>query len=392
MSIFNSILATIRFEMSRVMTLQRMGVAVVMMLFPPAMVFVLDSSGALVAPEFVIAVLCGMICLLSLLLWATSNVYTELEGRSWTFITSRPYGRWSILFGKFLISFVWSFLIAWAALSMCLLQNIGAEFLTTANVTFVAGNDNDAAGDAPTFSPWTPATYGAVVFDSDGSFTYTPNAGFKERDSFTCLVVDAEGSTFTATVDIIVDPVNDSDPEGEFPNSDGSITYTPNADFNGRDSFTYRVEQADGSTSIATFDIAVYPRENRLLIWFNLTIMLFLASMVYSAIFSFLGVIIQRRAMVVAVGYFLIVEIVFALIPAVIGKLAMSYHMLSLLSQWLGWIIPDDESRDNFTEIWGQYPAWVHLGAIFLMTGIMLGASAVIIRSREYITLEDAQV
>ncbi|MGI9517655.1 MAG: ABC transporter permease subunit [Pirellulaceae bacterium] len=271
MSIVNSILATIRFEMSRVMTLQRMGVAFVMMLFPPAMVFVLDSSGALVAPEFVIAVLCGMICLLSLLLWATSNVYTELEGRSWTFITSRPYGRWSILFGKFLISFVWSFLIAWASLTICMLIDFQAEFMLAA------------------------------------------------------------------------------------------------------------VESQDTGVS-------------RLTIWFNLSVMLFLASMVYSAIFSFLGVIIQRRAMVVAVGYFLIVEIVFALIPAVIGKLAMSYHMVSLLSQWLGWIIPDDESRENFADIWGQYPPWLHLGAIFLMTGIMLGASAVIIRSREYITLEDDQV
>ena len=114
--------------------------------------------------------------------------------------------------------------------------------------------------------------------------------------------------------------------------------------------------------------------------------------MVYSAIFSLLGVIIQRRAMVVAVGYFLIIEIVFALIPAVIGKFAMSYHMLSLLIQWVGVIVPDDEFEEEFVQLWGVYPQWVHLGAIFLMTGIMLGAAAVIIRSREYITLEDAQV
>ncbi len=263
MSIVNSILATIRFEMSRVMTLQRLGVALVMALFPPAMVAVLDRSGALAAPEFVISVLCGMICLLSLLLWATSNVYTELEGRSWTFVTSRPFGRWSILFGKFLIAFVWSFLISWTALTICMLIGLNADFLTEAS---------------------------------------------------------------------------------------------------------------------------------KLRIWFYLSVLLFLASMVYSAIFSFLGVIIQRRAMVVAVGYFLIVEIVCALIPAVIGKLAMTYHMMSLLSQWLGWIIPDPQAEQEFAALYGQYPQWVHLGAIFLMTFIMLGASAIVIRAREYITLEDAQV
>ena len=270
MGIVNSILATIRFELSRVMTVQRMSVALVMALFPPTMIFILASTGALGMPEFNISLLCGMICLLSLLLWATSNVYAELEGKSWTFVTTRPYGRWSILFGKYLIAFVLSFLISWVALSLCMLVTADIEFATQM--------------------------------------------------------------------------VN------------GELVHS------------------------------------KLFIWFCLSLMLFLASMVYSAIFSLLGVVIQRRAMVLAVVYFGVVEIVMASIPAIIGKFAMSFHMFCLLTQWVGWILPDDEGKNEFALIWGMQQPWVHLTAIFTMTFLALASSAFIIRVREYITLEDSQI
>ena len=52
MGLVNSILATIRFELSRVMTVQRVCVALIMVMFPPAMIFILEKSGALQVPEF----------------------------------------------------------------------------------------------------------------------------------------------------------------------------------------------------------------------------------------------------------------------------------------------------------------------------------------------------
>ena len=50
-------------------------------------------------------------------------------------------------------------------------------------------------------------------------------------------------------------------------------------------------------------------------LWFYLTLLLGLASMVYAALFSLFGVIVQRRAMVVAVGYFLVVELMLSILP-----------------------------------------------------------------------------
>ena len=264
-NIFRSIFATVRFETVRIMRMQRIIVAIIMVLFPPTMILILESSNANPNPELFVAVFSGMICLLSLLLWATSNVYTELEARSWTFVTSRPNGRWAILFGKYFIAVGWSFLVSWLAMTLCLLIPFDQEFQTG---------------------------------------------------------------------------------------------------------------------------------QSRFAIWWMFTILLFLASMSYSAIFSLMGVVIQRRAMMFAVGYFIIVEMILWFIPALIGRVAMSHHMVSITFQQLGNFVTggdNSEAAEQIAMIWGFMDPWVHYLAIFAMTGFCLCTAAAIIRYREYMTLEDSQ-
>ncbi|MEO0644529.1 MAG: Ig-like domain-containing protein, partial [Cyanobacteria bacterium J06650_10] len=162
----------------------------------------------------------------------------------------------------------------------------------------VSGNDTDAEGDA-SYALDADAANGTVALADDGSFTYTPDADFNGTDSFTYTLSDAEFSS-TATVNITVNDVvdniapvavndsfstdedtsvsgdvstNDSDPNGDALtysvtgdvsngtlnfNADGSFDYTPDADFNGTDSFTYEV--SDGElTSTATAEISIAP-------------------------------------------------------------------------------------------------------------------------------------
>ncbi|MDZ7842930.1 MAG: cadherin-like domain-containing protein [Gammaproteobacteria bacterium] len=40
---------------------------------------------------------------------------------------------------------------------------------------------------------------------------------------------------------------------------DGTFTYTPDADFNGSDGFTYDVEDVNGDTETVTVDLTVNP-------------------------------------------------------------------------------------------------------------------------------------
>ncbi len=163
----------------------------------------------------------------------------------------------------------------------------------------VSGNDTLSGDGGNVFSVNTNATNGTVVMNADGTFTYTPNANYNGPDSFTYDLTDADGDVSTATVTINVAPVDDTpvavndtvnatedtvfngDVSGNdtlsgdggnvfsvntnatngtvVMNADGTFTYTPNANYNGPDSFTYDLTDADGDVSTATVTINVAP-------------------------------------------------------------------------------------------------------------------------------------
>ncbi|BAP58128.1 VCBS repeat-containing protein [Thioploca ingrica] len=168
----------------------------------------------------------------------------------------------------------------------------------TIAVPGVLANDTDLDGDPLTVTLTTPTSHGAVTLNSDGSFTYTPNANFSGTDIFSYTVSDGQ-ATSTATVTITVtgenDPPvaandsyttnedqaltiaapgvlgNDTDADGDSLtvtlttptshgtvtlNPDGSFTYTPNANFSGTDSFSYTISDGQ-ATSTATVTITV---------------------------------------------------------------------------------------------------------------------------------------
>jgi PKD repeat protein len=68
------------------------------------------------------------------------------------------------------------------------------------------GNDSDADGDALMVIPQTGPAHGSltIVDGSDGSFTYTPNAGYTGQDSFTYAAHDGVDQSNVATVTITV--------------------------------------------------------------------------------------------------------------------------------------------------------------------------------------------
>ena len=170
--------------------------------------------------------------------------------------------------------------------------------------TGILQNDTDAEGDTLTVNttPVTNVSNGTLVLNADGSFTYTPNAGFVGTDSFTYEVTDGALTSNIATVTINVvnnAPVaaddgyvtdedtgltavlgandllqNDIDLDGDslsvnttpvvdvsngtlVLNGDGTFSYTPNANFSGTDSFVYEVSDAYGATAQATASITV---------------------------------------------------------------------------------------------------------------------------------------
>ncbi len=163
----------------------------------------------------------------------------------------------------------------------------------------VLANDTDADGDTLSAILVNGPTYGSLTLGPDGSFTYTPNAGFNGADSFTYQASDGTDQSNLATVSLVVNsaPVanddgfttdedtpltiavpgvlaNDTDADGtalsavlvDSPshggltlNPDGSFAYTPDANFNGTDVFTYRVSDGVELSNVATATITVNP-------------------------------------------------------------------------------------------------------------------------------------
>ena len=79
----------------------------------------------------------------------------------------------------------------------------------TAVVIDVLGNDTDPDGDTLTVSTAT-ATNGTVSVNPDGTLTYTPNADYNGPDTITYTVSDGNGGSATSTVAVTVNPVNDA--------------------------------------------------------------------------------------------------------------------------------------------------------------------------------------
>ena len=83
--------------------------------------------------------------------------------------------------------------------------------LTVSAANGVLANDSDPdPGDAITAEKVSGPSHGTLALNPDGSFSYTPNADFNGNDSFTYKAKDSHGSLSTAaTVTITVSPVND---------------------------------------------------------------------------------------------------------------------------------------------------------------------------------------
>jgi hypothetical protein len=75
----------------------------------------------------------------------------------------------------------------------------------------VLGNDTDVDGDTLTAGlDAGPANGILSIFNDNGSFEYTPSAGFTGEDSFTYTATDGNGGSSTTTVTITVDSTQNS--------------------------------------------------------------------------------------------------------------------------------------------------------------------------------------
>ncbi len=166
----------------------------------------------------------------------------------------------------------------------------------------VLNNDSDLDGDALTAVLVTGPTHGALSLASNGGFIYSPVTNFSGADAFSYRANDGVADSAVATATIIVTPVNDppaasddvfttpedtaitipapgvlandTDPDGDVLSAtlvgspthgslalsaNGQFTYTPTNHFHGLDTFTYRANDGQADSGVATVTIHVTP-------------------------------------------------------------------------------------------------------------------------------------
>ena len=74
----------------------------------------------------------------------------------------------------------------------------------------VRKNDTDADGDPLTVIKYTNPAHGTLNLNPNGGFTYTPTANYNGPDSFTYYVYDGQFNSNIATVNLTINPVNDA--------------------------------------------------------------------------------------------------------------------------------------------------------------------------------------
>lgn len=163
-------------------------------------------------------------------------------------------------------------------------------------------NDTDPEGSPLTAQLVSAPAHGSLTLNADGTFSYTPAANYRGLDSFQYRVSDgvltsapvtvsivvtsganlapvANADTYAATEDVplVVDALagllaNDTDAESDPLEAvlatppakgtlnlapDGSFTYTPHADANGTDTFTYQAyDGRNSNVAVVTINIA----------------------------------------------------------------------------------------------------------------------------------------
>ncbi|MFH0947311.1 MAG: ABC transporter permease subunit [Planctomycetota bacterium] len=109
------------------------------------------------------------------------------------------------------------------------------------------------------------------------------------------------------------------------------------------------------------------------------------ALLAYTAIFILAGFLIPRRAMIIAILYAVVFELILSFMPALVNRLTVTYYLRSLVAEMLEIPIPHEVAR-----IIGGASPQASLIALLAITLFALAISSLLAAHKEYVIHDQA--
>ncbi|MFP6674919.1 MAG: hypothetical protein VB878_07550 [Pirellulaceae bacterium] len=139
-----AVLNVFQFELRRSLTRQRIVLWALLAVFPSLLLSLMlfDESAGL-SDELIIGVLYVLVpqltCMLSLLLWMTPAIQSELETSAWPYLAVRPRGRRAVVIGKYFNAVLWTIITMGVSLSLAIMVAQPLHLTKTFAVLFAIG-------------------------------------------------------------------------------------------------------------------------------------------------------------------------------------------------------------------------------------------------------------
>jgi hypothetical protein len=124
----------------------------------------------------------------------------------------------------------------------------------------------------------------------------------------------------------------------------------------------------------ATASVGFTLVDDRVRLWWTMVRLVILATLTYGALYVLIGTLFQKRSMVVAFVYTLIIEVALSYVPASLNKFTVGFRLKSLMAIWqdlrLEAVLGDSNFFVDTSAQWHHYLALAAYGLILLGIGL----------------------
>lgn len=126
----------------------------------------------------------------------------------------------------------------------------------------------------------------------------------------------------------------------------------------------------------ASLSIPFLPLQAPMQAWGTICLLCLLSSLAYGALFALIGVLFQKRVMVISFIYALVAEGLLAWLPAVINQFTIAYRLRSILMRWMGFNVERFFPSDGMVQngmVALDPTGWVQIGWVLgISAGLLI--------------------